>query len=119
MRRTVGGLGLAVAVALGAATGCGSGGDAVCLRSDAGEVCAEGGDGRIEFRGSGLEPGSEVQFDNDELGPIALPVDADGSLDIEGSVGVLALFAGTEFTFTVTATDDQGDLIVGDITVST
>ena len=91
----------------------------MCLRSDVGEVCAEGGDGRIEFCGIGLEPGSEVQFDNDQLGPIALPVDADGSLDIEGSVGVLALFAGTEFTFTVTATDDQGDPIVGDITVST
>ena len=34
-------------------------------------------------------------------------------------MGVLALFVGTEFTFTVTATDDQGDPIVGDITVST
>ena len=117
MRHAVGGL--ALALALGAATGCGSGGAAVCLRSDAGEVCAEGGDGRIEFTGTGLEPGSEVQFDNDQLGPIALPVDADGSLDIDGSVGVLALFDGTEFTFVVSATDDQGDPIVGDITVST
>lgn len=113
IRRAIGGLALATA------TGCGSGGDAVCLHSDGGEICAEGGDGRIEFSGSGLEPGSEVQLDNDELGPIALPVDADGSLDIEGSVGVLALFAGTEFTFTVTATDDRGEPIVGDITVST
>jgi hypothetical protein len=95
MRRAVGGL------ALAAATGYGSGGDAMCLRSDAVEVCAEGGDGRIEFRGTGLEPGSEVQFDNDQLGLIALPVDTAGSLDIEGSVGVLALFAGTEFTITV------------------
>jgi hypothetical protein len=114
-RPAVGGL----ALALGTATGCGSGSDAMCLRSDAGEVCAEGGDGRIEFTGTGLEPGSEVQFDNAELGPIALPVDADGSLDIEGSVGVLALFDGTEFTFTVTATDDRGSSIVGDITAST
>jgi hypothetical protein len=118
VRRRTAGL-AAGAVALVVATGCGSGSDAECVRSDAGEVCAEGGDGRIEFTGSGLEPGSEVQFDNEELGPIALPVDADGSLDIDGSVGVVALFAGTEFTFTVTATDDQGDPVVGDITVST
>ena len=117
MRRTV--VGAVVALALGAATGCGSGSDAVCLRSDAGEVCAESGDGGIEFSGSGLAPGSEVQFDNDQLGPIALPVDADGSLDVEGSVGVLALFDGTEFTFAVSATDDQGAPIVGNITVST
>ena len=119
MQRAFGGLASALALALGTATGCGSGSDAVCLSSDAGEVCAEGGDGRIEFSGRGLESGSEVQFDNDELGPIALDVDDDGSLDVDGSVGVLALFAGTEFTFTVTATDDQGELIVGDITVST
>jgi hypothetical protein len=116
-RRAFGGL--VGALALVTSSGCGSGSDAVCLRSDAGEVCAEGGDGRIEFSGRGLEPGSEVQFDNDELGPIALDVDADGSLDVDGSVGVLALLAGTEFTFAVTATDDQGELIVGDITVST
>jgi hypothetical protein len=116
-RRTVGGL--AGALALGVATACGSGTDAVCVRSDVGEVCGEGGDGRIEFSGSGLEPGSEVWFDNDELGPIALPVEADGSLRDDGTVGVLALVAGTEFTFTVTATDDQGNPIVGDITVST
>jgi hypothetical protein len=115
MRRVVG----FAAGALAIATGCGSGSDAVCLRNGAGEVCAEGGDGRVVFSGSGLEPGSEVRFDNDELGPIALPVGADGSLDIDGSVGVLALFAGTDFTFAVTATDDQGDPIVGDITVST
>ena len=38
MRRTV--VGAVVALALGAATGCRSGSDAVCLRSDAGEVCA-------------------------------------------------------------------------------
>lgn len=117
MRRRA--VGLAGAIAFGTATGCGSGSDAMCLRSDAGEVCAEGGDGRIEFSGSGLEPGSEVQFDNEELGPIALPVDADGSLDSEGGVGLLALLVDTEFTFTVTATDDQGDPIVGEITVST
>jgi hypothetical protein len=91
----------------------------VCLRADAGEVCADGGDGRIEFSGSGLAPGSEVQFDNDELGRLVLAVGPDGSLDTGGNAGALALFAGTEFTFTVTATDDQGDPIVGDITVST
>jgi len=111
--------GLAGVLSVVAATGCGSDSGTMCLRSDAGEVCAEGGDGRIEFSGSGLEPGSEVVFDNAELGPIALPVDADGSLEIDGTVGVLALFAGNEFTFAVTATDDQGAPIVGDITVST
>jgi hypothetical protein len=112
-------VGVVGALALGAATGCGSGSDAVCVRSEAGEVCAEGGDGGIEFSGSGLEPGSDVRFDNDQLGPIAFAVDVDGSFDPGGSVGVLALVAGTEFTFAVTATDDQGDPIVGDITVST
>ena len=114
-RRAFGGL----ALALVTATSCGSGSDAVCLRSDAGEVCAEGGEGRIEFSGRGLEPGSEVQFENDLTDPFTFTVEADGSLDPGGTVGVMSLFAGTEFTFTVTATDDQGELIVGDITVST
>ncbi len=108
-----------VALALGPSTGCGSGSDALCLRSDAGEVCAEGGDGRIEFSGSGLAPGSEVRLENDLTDPVTLTVEADGSLDPGGTVGVMSLFADTEFTFTVTATDDQGAAIVGDITVST
>ena len=116
IRRTVGGL--AAAVALGT-TGCESGSEAVCLRSDAGEVCAEGGDGRIEFSGSGLAPGSEVRIENDMTDPLTLIVEADGSLEPGGTVGVMSLFADTEFTFTLTATDDQGDPIVGDITLST
>jgi hypothetical protein len=104
---------------VGAATACGSGSDAVCLSSGAGEVCAERGDGRIEFSGSGLEPGSEVQIDNEELGPLTLTVDDDGSLDTAGTVGVVALFAGTEFIFIVTATDGRGEAIAGELTVST
>ena len=105
--------------ALVVASGCGSGGDAVCLSSDSGEVCAEGGDGRITFSGSGLEPGSEVRMENDQVGPVVLVAEADGSLDPNGTTGVMALFAGTEFTFAVTAVDDQGDTIAGEITVST
>jgi hypothetical protein len=108
-----------VSVALVVATGCGSGSAAVCLSSDAGEVCADGGDGRVKFGGTGLEPGSTVQIDNDDVGRLVLEVDADGSLDPNGMVGVLALFAGTEFTFVVTAIDDRGEPIAGDITVST
>jgi hypothetical protein len=110
---------LLVAAALAVASGCGAASDAVCLASEAGEVCADGGDGSIQFSGKGLEPGSTVQIENDPVGPITLEVDADGSVDTNGMVGVLALFAGTEFTFAVTATDDQGELIVGDITVTT
>ena len=110
---------IAGVVGLAAATGCGSARDAVCLSSESGEVCADGGDGRIEFSGSGLEPGSEVRMENGPVGPVVLVVEADGSLGPDGSVGVVSLFAGTELTFTVTATDDHGDPIVGDITVST
>ncbi|HUS41331.1 MAG TPA: hypothetical protein VMY16_01575 [Ilumatobacteraceae bacterium] len=109
-------LATAVIVAL---TACSSGSDAVCVASESGEVCADGGDGQITFRGRGLEPGSEVRMENDKVGPIVLLAEADGSLDPNGTTGVMALFAGTEFTFTVTATDDQGAPIVGDLTVST
>ncbi len=107
------------AAALVAATGCDSGNDAVCLSSGSGEVCADGGDGRITFSGSGLEPGSEVRVEGGRVDPIVFTVETDGSLIDDGTVGLLALFAGTEFTFAVTASDDQGDPIVGDITVST
>ncbi len=106
------------AVAL-VASGCGSDSDAVCVSSESGEVCADGSDGGIKFSGSGLEPGSEVRMESDELGQVVLVAEADGSLDPNGAAGVVALFAGTEFTFEVTAIDDQGHPIVGDITVST
>jgi hypothetical protein len=98
---------------------CSTGSDAVCLSGGSGEVCADGSGGSIQFSGSGLEPGSEVRLESDELGPVVLRVDADGALDPTGAAGVLVLFSGTEFTFTVSATDDRGDPIVGDITVST
>ena len=98
---------------------CSEGSDAVCLTSGSGDVCADGSDGSIEFSGSGLEPGSEVRLESDELGPVVLRVDADGGLDPTGAAGVLALFSGTEFTFAVSAVDVEGNPIVGDITVST
>ena len=92
----------------------------MCLSSESGEVCADGGDGRIKFSGSGLKPGSEVvQSRTTELDPIVLTVAEDGSLDPNGAIGVMSMFADTEFTFAVTAIDDQGEPIVGDVTVST
>lgn len=106
------------AVSLISLAGC-AGGDAVCLSSESGEVCADGGDGGIEFSGSGLEPGSEVRLVNDMTDPLTLTVESDGSLDPNGTVGFLSFFADTEVTFTVTATDERGEPIVGDITVST
>ena len=110
---------IAGALGLAAVAGCGSGSDAVCLSSESGQVCADGGDGRVEFSGSGLEPGSEVRLVNDMSEPVTLTVEPDGSLDPNGMVGFLSFFADTEVTFTVTATDDQGEPIAGDITVST
>ena len=107
------------AVTLVIVSGCSSGSDAVCVSSDAGEVCADGSDGSITFSGTGLEPGSEVRMENDQVGPVVLVAEADGSLDPNGTTGVMALFAGTEFMFAVTAVDEQGEPIVGDITVST
>ncbi len=114
-RRT--GLAVGVMVLVGAA--CSAGADAVCLSNGSGDVCADGSSGSIEFSGSGLEPGSQVRLTSDELDPVVLRVGADGGLDQGGTTGVLALFSGTEFTFAVSATDDQGNPIVGDITVST
>jgi hypothetical protein len=108
-----------VAVTLVLASSCSSGSDAVCVSSESGEVCANGGDGSIKFSGSGLEPGSEVELASGLTDPLVLTVEADGSLDPNGMVGFLSLFADTEVTFAVTAIDDQGEPIVGDITVST
>lgn len=71
------------------------------------------------FSGGGLEPGSEVRLESDELEAIILRATADGDLDPNGAVGVMAVFAGTEFTFSVDAIDAQGDPIEGEITVST
>jgi hypothetical protein len=110
---------LAPMLMFGVAVACGGASASVCISSESGEVCADGGDGRITFSGEGLEPGSTVQIDNDRLGPLSLDVDADGRLDPNGMVGVLALFADTEFTFDVAATDDEGAPIAGEITVST
>ncbi len=110
---------LAVGAMILVGAACGAGSDAACLSSGSGEVCADGSSGSIEFSGSGLEPGSQVRLESDELGPIVLRVDGDGGLDPAGAAGVVALFSGTDFTFAVSAVDDQGNPIVGDITVST
>lgn len=110
---------LAVGVGLLLTQACDSAGDSVCVSSDTGEVCADGSSGSIKFSGSGLEPGSEVRLESDELEPIVLRATADGELDPNGAVGVMAMFAGTEFTFSVVAIDAQGDSIEGDLVVST
>ena len=65
------------AVTLVIESGCSSGSDAVCVSSDAGEVCADGSDGSITFSGTGLEPGSEVRMENDQVGPVVLVAEAE------------------------------------------
>jgi hypothetical protein len=90
----------------------------VCLSSEAGEVCAEGGDGQVQFSADGLEAGSEVRIESDEFGSVVYTVGADGSLADAGAQGLMSFVAGTEFSFAVTATDAQGEPILGNITVS-
>lgn len=52
--------------------------------------------------------------------PFVLPVGSDGTFDPEpGALGYLYLFAGTDLTFAVSAIDSNGDVIEGDIIVST
>lgn len=106
------------AAMLAVASGCGSTGSATCVSNGIGEVCATSADGAIEFSGAGLEPGSDVTVDYGESEPAIFVVGANGTFDPD-SQGLLAYFAGTEFTFGVSAIDDQGGPIEGDITVST
>ena len=41
-----------------------------------------------------------------------------GLLDAGGSIGVLSLFAGTEYTFTVWTVDADGEPLSGEIVIS-
>ena len=108
------------AAAILLAVGCGSDRSAVCVSNDVGEVCADSPDGQITFSGRGLEPGSEIQLEGPDGAPFVLPVDSDGTFDPgSGTLGYLYLFADTELTFTVSAIDSNGDVLDGDIIVST
>jgi len=110
----------AAAAALLAAAGCGDDATVECLSNGVGEVCAHA-DGAITFSAEGLEPGSDVAFDNDMVGPITFTADADGAFATDqaaGDVGVLSFVVGTEFVFDVTATDADGDPLTGQIVIA-
>ena len=96
---------------------CGFRDSAECLESDVGQVCADNSGDSIEFSGSGLQPDSAVVIENPELGLSVYEVDDDGTFE-PASRGVVALFDGTPFTFAITATDADGELIVGTIDIS-
>ena len=108
-------LGVAVMTAVVAAAGCGSDDDAVCVSNEVGEVCAES-DGSITFAGRGLEPGSDVTIGNPRVGPIERVADANGEFG-PGGGGVLSFIADTEFTFTVSAVDADGEPLQGVIVI--
>ena len=108
---------LAVVAALGL-PGCGSGTSSICLTNDFGEVCADGSDGPVKFSGSVLTPGSDALIDHQEMGMSTYQVGADGSFDPDIR-GVVSVFADTEFTFMISATDADGDLFEGEISVET
>jgi hypothetical protein len=108
-------LGVASVVAVVTVAGCGADDDAVCVSSEVGEVCAQS-DGSISFAGRGLEPGSEVTIDHPDVGPIERVADANGEFD-PGGGGVLSFVADTEFTFTVSAVDADGEPLQGVIVI--
>lgn len=100
--------------------GCGSDSSAVCVSNDVGEVCVDNPDEQITFSGRGLEAGSAIQVTGPDGEPFTLPVGSDGTFDSgSGALGFLYLFAGTDLTFAVSAIDSNGDVIEGDIIVST
>lgn len=101
-------------------SGCGSDSSAVCVSNDVGEVCVDNPDDQITFSGQGLEAGSEIQVTGPDGEPFVLPVGSDGTFDpAPGALGYLYLFTGTDLTFAVSAIDSNGDVIEGDIIVST
>lgn len=104
----------AIAVAL--AGGCGADDSAICLTNDGAEVCATPRDGAIEFRGSGLAPGSSVLIESTRVGESVYRVDDDGTFE-PGGRGVLSFITGTPFTFTVSATTSDGNALDGQIIV--
>ncbi len=96
--------------------GCASKRSSQCLSNEIGTVCADV-DGSITFRGSDLEPGSEVVIDHPDLGSSVYPVGDDGTFD-PGGTGVLSYVAGTSLTFTISATDADGEQLGGQIVVT-
>ncbi|HSM67693.1 MAG TPA: hypothetical protein VK860_15415 [Ilumatobacteraceae bacterium] len=108
-------LGVAAVVVVVTASGCGADDDAVCVSSEVGAVCAES-NGSISFAGRGLEPGSAVTIDHPDVGPIERVADANGEFG-PGGGGVLSFVADTEFTFTVSAVDADGEPLQGVIVI--
>ena len=96
---------------------CGFGDSAECLKSEVGQVCADNADGSIQFSGSGLQPDSAVLIEHPELGLSVYEVDDDGTFE-PNCGGVVSLVVETPFTFSITATDADGQLIAGDIDIS-
>lgn len=100
--------------------GCGSGGSESCVSNEVGEVCADGGEGRVTFNARGLEPGSEIELVGPDDASVVLPVGPDGTYEMEsGAQGYLSVFADTEVRFTVSAVDDGGNRLDGQLAVST
>jgi hypothetical protein len=111
-------LGLLAVTVASITVSCGSDDDAVCVSTDVGEVCADSSDGGIEFSGRGLDPRSDVVIDSAPLGQSVYGVGTDGTFGAGGSIGVLSLFADTEFTFTVWAVDADGEPLSGEIVIT-
>jgi hypothetical protein len=101
-------------------TGCSSDESAVCVSNGVGDVCADESNGAITFSARGLAPGSEVQVLGPEEQAFVLQIDGDGTYaPPAGTVGFLSAFANTELMFSVSATDSDGELLEGDIVIST
>jgi hypothetical protein len=101
-------------------TGCGDDATVECVSNGVGEVCARA-DGAITFTSKGLDPGSDVELENDMVGPITFTADDEGSFATDqaaGDVGVLSFVVGTEFIFDVTATDADGNPLTGQIVIA-
>ncbi len=99
-------------------SGCASDGQAVCYSNDVATVCADESDGRITFRGTGLEPASDVRVSSDDFETTEFLVDDDGAFDQDGSGGYLSGVNGT-LVFSVAGIDSTGGFLTGDITVET
>lgn len=113
---------VAVGVAASVVSACGSGATSECLSTEVGEVCAVSEEGAVTFNGNGLEPGSQVSISAAEVDApnTILEVDQDGELVAKnGEVGFLSFIAGIDFTFTVTAVDENGEAVDGEIVIST
>jgi len=119
-----------MAVVIVALSGCGSHKSTECVSSERGEVCATSEGGAITFTGHGLKAGSKVAIatvaqiprtSEPEQSRSTLDVGEDGTLVTaeQGQVGFLSVFADTKVTFTVSATDEDGVPIEGDLVLST